>query len=82
MTVLIPIYNAVIQTRDRRILTPEGLDGWFKHLCNDNMIQGASRRLIWINEFTTGRFYLARDIVAFEDETDFIIFKLWYKELE
>ena len=37
---------------------------------------------IWVDEFTTGRFYLSRGTVAFEDEEDFVIFKLWYKDHE
>ena len=83
MKPLIPIYEAVIQTRSRRIITPNGLNGWFHYSYNANGIEKNVRCLhIWINEFTTGRFYLSRIKVAFENEKDFIIFKLWFKELE
>lgn len=81
MKPLIPILSAVLNTRDRREIDPTSIDGWYKQSYNTTNTASNARQLrIWINEFTKGRFYLSGFNVAFEDEEDFVIFKLWYKD--
>ena len=60
-----------------------GIDGWYKQVYTGGMVPEEVRRLhVWINEFTKGRFYLGRLLVAFEDEEDFVILKLWFKDFK
>jgi len=81
MTDLIPIHVAIIRSRPRIEIDPEKIDGWFASTYTINSRRRQIREMrIWIDEFTTGRFFLHHGIIAFEDEKDFIIFKLWYKE--
>jgi hypothetical protein len=80
--VLIPILGCIVRTRPRREIDPAAVDGWYKQSYNINSpLESRVRRLhIWLDEFTKGRFYLSAQTVAFEDEKDFTIFKLWYKD--
>lgn len=83
MKTLIPIVDAIVRSRKRIEIDPDKIDGWFKGSYTTSMHVRRTRQIrIWVDEFTTGRFYLSRGTVAFEDEKDFIIFKLWYKDNE
>ena len=80
--VAIPILGAVKRNRLRRETDRENVDGWFETKYNDNMesARQVTKMHLWVDQFTTGRFYLTPYRVAFENEEDFVIFKLWYKE--
>ena len=72
----IPILHAVRRNRERRETDDEKIDGWYtSHQFRLNLTEIH----LWIDEFTTGRFYLTPLVVAFEDAKDFTIFKLWHK---
>lgn len=78
---LIPIYDAVKQTRERREKDWSQIDNWHQTRYNTDYKNANTRRLLeWINEYTSGRFYIDPTLVGFKDEADFVIFKLWYKE--
>lgn len=78
---LIPIVGAVRRNRLRRVTDKDKIDGWHKTSYTTNGIsaQPIVNISIWIDQFTKGRFYLSPLTVAFEDEKEFVIFKLWYK---
>lgn len=72
---LIPILGVVKRTRERRVAY--GHEEWPRAKCRKQNI----RKLhTWIDENTTGKFYLDPNCVSFENERDFIIFKLGYKD--
>ncbi len=79
---LIPILNIIKRVRTRRENDKDAIDNWFKQSYNVFDPAGGKVRqmMAWIDEFTTGRFYLEASLIAFEDEADAVIFRLWYKE--
>ena len=66
------IMKVVENNRKRRCNDPVEAAGW--HLYSSNM--GALSTAIWINDFTTGRYYMSGSLIAFQDEADAIIFAL------
>ena len=76
---LIPILGAVQRNRERRERDWKVIDDWpqVKYNTNGNYLN-IGRMAAWIDEYTTGRFYLDLYLLAFEDEKDFTIFTLWY----
>jgi len=79
---LVPILGAVKRNRLRRETDDLKIDGWFKAAYNGNKESAlpAVTMHIWVDKYTEGRFYMTPFRVAFEDEKDFTIFKMWYKE--
>lgn len=81
MSDLIPIHSVLQRNRERREKDWKAIDGWptTKYNTNDRDAN-IGRIMSWIDKYTKGRFYLDLYMVAFEDEEDFVIFKLWYKD--
>lgn len=81
MKELVPILGAVKRNRLRRELDDEKIDGWFKAKYNGNAesAEPVVTMHIWIDKYTEGRFFMSPFRVAFEDEKDYTIFSLWYK---
>ena len=79
---VVPILAAVQRNRLRRETDNEKIDSWYKFRYNNSnkTAMPVTKMQFWIDEFTTGKFYLTPYTVAFEDEKDFTIFTLWYKE--
>lgn len=82
---LIPIQEAVNRTRDRKETNSEKTEGWFKYRYTDRITPNRVTRLrmrklyMWIDQYTHGKFYLTPTIIAFEDEKDYFVFCMWYK---
>lgn len=64
---------AVANTRERRERMITETKEW--HIFKVKRKEGL---LLWINEYTTGRFYLDLMTVAFEKSEDALIFQMWY----
>ena len=79
---VVPILAVVQRNRYRRETDNEKIDGWYKFRYNNSnkTARPVTKMHFWIDEFTSGQFYLTPFMVAFEDEKDFTIFSLWYKE--
>jgi hypothetical protein len=81
---LVPIFDAIMRTRCRREISKDEIAGWPWSVYNTDDWQRKDRirhLQLWIDQSTTGKFYLDSMMVAFEDEADMIMFKLAYKEL-
>jgi len=81
---LIPILGAIIRTRDRKEIHRDQVVDWYKQWYNtEDPLEIHVRHLhVWIADYTSGRFYLGPKLVAFEDEKDFVVFSLWYKNYD
>lgn len=67
------IMKVVKDNRKRRCNDPVTAAGW--HVYSSSKLS-ALETAIWINDFTTGRYYMALGYVAFQDEADAIMFAL------
>ena len=78
---LIPILPAVQATRIRQEHDLSRALSWHYSNYNKENSENKMRLLrIWIWKHTEGPFYLSRTLVAFQDDKDFVLFKLMWKD--
>lgn len=65
------------RVKKRRVTDPNEIKGWSRYDV-DSPIRFGGGVLFWIDEYTTGRFYVDTGTIAFENDEDLFAFRLGF----